>query len=79
MAESLDEIDRHIVDTLLKQVERSVSPKQLQIFQLLVLDEAEPAEVAKLYGMTLTAVYVTKHRVAAKLREEMSRRQLLQG
>ena len=64
---------RHLIDTLLKQVEKTVSPKQLQVFQLLVLDEAAPAKVAEVYGISVASVYVIKHRVAAKLRDEMSR------
>jgi RNA polymerase sigma-70 factor, ECF subfamily len=67
-----EESRRHLVDSLLKRVERTVSPKQLQVFQMLVLDEVPAAKVAELYGMTATAVYVIKHRVMAKLRAEMA-------
>lgn len=70
------EASRHFVDTLIKRVEHAVTPKQLQIFQLLVLDEMEPAKVAELYRITLSSVYVTKHRVAEKLREEITRMQM---
>jgi RNA polymerase sigma factor (sigma-70 family) len=63
---------RHFIDSLLKRVERTVSPKQLQIFQMLVLDEVPVTKVAELYGMTPTAIYVIKHRTMAKLRDEIA-------
>jgi len=62
---------RYFVDSLLKRVERKVTPKQLQIFQALVLDEIPAAKVAELYGMTVPAIYVIKHRTMAKLRDEI--------
>ena len=63
----------HLLATLLKHVEADVSPKQLQIFQLLVVDELSPAEVGRLYGVSTNSIYVIKHRVMAKLRAELSR------
>jgi RNA polymerase sigma-70 factor (ECF subfamily) len=66
---------RHFVDSLLKRVERKVTPKQLQIFQALVLDEVPVAKVAELYGMTVPAIYVIKHRTMAKLRDEIAQMQ----
>ena len=70
---------RHFVDSLLKRVERTVSPKQLQIFQMLVLDEVPVTKVSELYGMTASALYVMKHRTMAKLRNEIAlmQRQLI--
>ena len=67
-----EESRRHLVNSLLKRLERSVSPKQLQIFQMLVLDEVPVTKIAKMYGMTAAAVYVAKHRTLAKLREEIT-------
>lgn len=70
-----EESRREFIDSLLGRVERTVSPKQLQIFQMLVLDEVPVADVAKLYGMTATAIYVIKHRTMAKLRDEIAQMQ----
>lgn len=70
------EAHRHLIETLFKTVEHSVTPKQLQIFQLLVIDETPVEKVAELYQITPAAVYVIKHRVIAKLQAEVKRLQL---
>lgn len=70
------EAQRHLVETLFKTIEHSVTPKQLQIFQLLVIDETPVEKVAELYQVTPAAVYVIKHRVIAKLQAEVKRLQL---
>jgi RNA polymerase sigma factor (sigma-70 family) len=70
------EAQRHMIETLFKAIERSVTPKQVQIFQLLVIDETPVDKVAELYQITPAAVYVIKHRVIAKLQAEVKRLQL---
>ena len=70
------EAHRHLIETLFKTIEKSVTPKQLQIFQLLVINETPVEKVAELYQMTPSAVYVIKHRVIAKLQAEVKRLQL---
>lgn len=69
------ESQRHLIDSLLKRVERLVSPKKLQISQMLVLDEVPAIKIAALYGITPSAVYVIKHRTMAKLRDEIAQLQ----
>jgi RNA polymerase sigma factor (sigma-70 family) len=70
------EAHRHLIETLFKTIEHSVTPKQLQIFQLLVIDETPVEKVAELYQITPAAVYVIKHRVITKLQAEVKRLQL---
>jgi RNA polymerase sigma factor (sigma-70 family) len=70
------EAHRHLVETLFKTIEHSVTPKQLQIFQLLVIDETPVEKIAELYEITPAAVYVIKHRVISKLQAEVKRLQL---
>ena len=67
---------RHLVQALFKRVKGVVSPRQLQIFQMLVIDEEPPAKVAQIYKISLATVYVIRHRVGSKLREEMTRLEL---
>lgn len=70
------EAHRHLVETLFKTIAGSVPPKQLQIFQLLVIDETPVEKIAELYQITPAAVYVIKHRVLAKLQGEVKRLRL---
>lgn len=63
---------QHLVGALLRRLEGVVTPKQLQIFQLLVLDEMPVARVAEVYSMSAAAIYVIKHRVATRLKEELA-------
>lgn len=70
------EAHRHLIETLFKTVEHTVTPKQLQIFQLLVIDETPVEKIAELYHITPAAVYVIKHRVITKLQAEVKRLQL---
>jgi len=62
-----------LVEKLLERVERHLTSKQLQIFQMVVLDEVPVAKVAEFYQMTPTAVYTLKHRTMEKLRREIGR------
>lgn len=63
---------QHLIGALLKRAEAVVPARQLQIFQMLILDEVPPARVARIFGMRAAAVYVIKHRVAARLREQLA-------
>jgi RNA polymerase sigma factor (sigma-70 family) len=63
---------QHLIAALLKRAQSVVPPRQLQIFQMLILDEVPPSRVAQIFGMSAAAVYVIKHRVTARLREELA-------
>jgi RNA polymerase sigma factor (sigma-70 family) len=49
-----------------------VAPDTLRAFELYALCGHPPAEVATSLGMSLQAVYLSKHRCLAKLREELA-------
>jgi RNA polymerase sigma factor (sigma-70 family) len=66
------EAQRQVVQLLLNRLERSVSRKNIQIFEMLMLDEAPPATVARLFHTRPSAVYLVKHRVLEKLRAEVA-------
>jgi RNA polymerase sigma-70 factor (ECF subfamily) len=67
------EARQHLLAELFRRLENKVSPKHLQIFQLLVVENMPAERVADLFSMSLTNVYVLRHRVMEKLRAEAKR------
>ncbi|HEX9784246.1 MAG TPA: sigma-70 family RNA polymerase sigma factor [Opitutaceae bacterium] len=63
----------HLLEVLFKRLQASVPPRDLQVFQLVALEGMEPDAVARLFHLTRTHVYVIKHRIVKKLREEAQR------
>jgi RNA polymerase sigma-70 factor (ECF subfamily) len=66
-----NEWEKHLWDTALARVKPHFKPKQFQMFDLYVLKEWPVHEVAHALGVSTTHVYVTKHRIAARLRLEL--------
>jgi RNA polymerase sigma factor, sigma-70 family len=66
------EAQRYVLHTLLARLERSVSRRNLQIFQMVMLDEVPVPRVAELFRTRPSAVYLVKHRVLEKLRAEVA-------
>jgi len=64
------EHDEHVARALLEQIEGEFNPATWRAFQLLVLEERQPAEVAAEVGISLNAVFIAKSRVLSRLREE---------
>jgi len=64
------EWQKHLFDIALERVKERFSLKQFQIFDLLVLKEWSPAQVAKSLGVSLTNVYVVRHRISAAVKRE---------
>jgi len=52
-------------------VKTQVKPKQFQMFDLYVLKEWPAGEVAHALGVSLTNIYVNKHRIGSMLKKEM--------
>jgi RNA polymerase sigma factor (sigma-70 family) len=67
------EARNHLLAELFRRLENKVSPKHLQIFQLLVVENMPAERVAKLFSMSMTNLYVLRHRVLEKLRAEAKR------
>lgn len=63
----------HLLETLFRRLETRIASKHLQMFQMLVLDEAPVERVAQRYGVSTTSVYLLKHRITRKLRDEVRR------
>lgn len=66
-----EEARRHLLQRAFHRMADRISPRQIQAFQMLVLQGESVERVGELLRMNRSAVYVAKHRVAAKLREEV--------
>lgn len=66
------EAQRHLLDSLLARLESAVSKRNLQMFQMVVLDDVPVPRVAELFHTNPTAVYVIKHRVMKRLRAQVA-------
>jgi RNA polymerase sigma-70 factor (ECF subfamily) len=64
------EHDQQIARRLLASIQAEFSPTTWQAFQMLVLEDRPPSEVAQSLGLTHNAVYIAKARVLARLRAE---------
>ena len=64
---------RSLFDVALQRVQDKFSLKQFQIFDLVVLKEWPAATVAKSLGVSLTNVYVIRHRISAAIKKEAKR------
>lgn len=62
------EHNRYIVEYLLDQIADRFSPRSMQVFERIVLDEEPAQQVADDMGMTLGAARVAQHRVLKALR-----------
>jgi RNA polymerase sigma factor (sigma-70 family) len=68
------EARKHLLESLFRQLEQQrVPPKHLQIFQLIVVDGVPATRVAQMFELSTTHVYVIKHRIMQKLRDEVQR------
>lgn len=66
------EAQRYVLHTLLARLEHSVSKRNLQMFQMVMLDEVPVPRVAELFRTRPSSVYLVKHRVLEKLRAEVA-------
>ncbi len=66
------EAQRYVLHTLLARLEHSVSKRNLQMFQMVMLDEVPVPRVAELFRTRPASVYLVKHRVLEKLRAEVA-------
>lgn len=63
---------RHqLLRAALDRIQSRVSSRDLQIFQMFVLDEAPASKVAEFFGISTNSVYVVRHRVGLQLRAEI--------
>jgi RNA polymerase sigma-70 factor (ECF subfamily) len=67
------EWQRNLWEAACARVKTQVKPKQFQMFDLYVIKEWSPQEVARALGVSQANVYVTKHRIGSLLKKEMRR------
>jgi len=70
-----EEWERNLTDAALARVKQQVNPKQFQMFNFYVLKQWPVKEVAKTLGVTVTQVYLAKHRISASVKKEVKRLQ----
>jgi RNA polymerase sigma factor (sigma-70 family) len=68
-----EEWKKTLFEVAMTKVKRSLDPKQYQIFDLYVNKEWIPAKIAETFGIAVGQVYLTKHRVAEAIKEEVER------
>ena len=66
-----EEWREHRIATAVARVKRSVNPAQYQMFDLYAVKGRPAAEVARLFQVSESAVYVAKHRVSAMMKLEI--------
>ena len=67
------EWEQNLWHAAIVRVKAQVKPKQFQMFDLYVLKEWPVKEVARALGVSVTHVYVNKHRVGGLLKSELRR------
>lgn len=62
---------RQLIHVALERLKRKVNPRDLQIFQLLIVEEWPVTKVARFFRILPPSVYVVRHRVGRMLRAEL--------
>jgi len=62
---------KNLFNAALENIKLKVSPRQFQIFDCYVLKEWDARKVMEHLGVSLTQVYLAKHRVGAALKKEL--------
>lgn len=74
LAQAMDEeFERELLAEAKVVVQQRVEPSSWQAFILTALESWEPASVATHLGMTVTAVYMARHRIQKMLAREIAR------
>ena len=68
------EWEKNLWAAAITRVKAQLKPKQFRMFDLYVLKEWPVKDVARALGVSVTHVYVNKHRVAAMLKRELTRK-----
>jgi RNA polymerase sigma factor (sigma-70 family) len=65
------EWQKNLMDAAISRVKRKVGARQYQLFDLYVIKEWAPEEVASTLGVSVDQVYQAKSRVSAQIRKEV--------
>ena len=66
------EWNQNLLSTAIARVKRKVDARQYQIFDCYVMKEWPVKKVAKELGVSVTQVYLAKHRVSAVIKKELN-------
>jgi RNA polymerase sigma-70 factor (ECF subfamily) len=61
--------DRHLLEKGIEQARQEFDAHVFRVFELVVLEDRAPADVASMLGLPAQAVYAAKHRVLSRVRE----------
>lgn len=64
--------ERNLWQIALDRVRQTIDPKQYQMFDRYVLKEETARDVARRFGVSVARIYLTKHRVSARLSKELA-------
>ena len=70
-----EEWEHSLADAALARVKQQVNPKQFQIFNFYVIKGWPVKEVARTLGVSVTQIYLAKHRISAAVKREVARLQ----
>jgi RNA polymerase sigma factor (sigma-70 family) len=65
------EWEEHLQSTAIERIKRRVKPEQFQMFDFYVLKGWPVAEAARALGVSVTQVYLARHRIGAMLKKEL--------
>ena len=66
-----DECEKSLLTAALQRLKPLLKPEHYQIFDLYALRQLPVSQVAEIMGISAARVYLVKHRVAAKIRNEI--------
>jgi RNA polymerase sigma-70 factor (ECF subfamily) len=69
------EWEKNLLENAIARAKRQLDPKQYQIFDFCVNKEWPPERIAKTFAITVNQVYLAKHRVVEKIKQEVERLQ----
>ena len=77
-ADALDEVwqrewEQNLLDAAMRRVRAKVSSKQLLIFRASAIDHLSASQVSKKLGVSLSQVYLARHRVGHLFKAEVQR------
>jgi RNA polymerase sigma factor (sigma-70 family) len=67
------EWEKALYDAAIVNTRRTLDPKKIQIFDLLVKQQVPPIKVAENFSISVDQVYLVKHRVSQQIKAEVER------
>ena len=65
--------EQALFDAAIVKTRRKVDPVKFQIFDLLIKERMSPTQVAESFSMSVSAVYLVKHRITEDIKAEVER------